>query len=83
VISNDIRQPESLTNVNSGSQSESARPASPKISIPPSATPSQNDCLAVLLHQSVRGENPKKFSGNPLDYQEFLLDYRNSTAAVQ
>ena len=52
-------------------------------SIAPSAAPSQGDYLAVLLQQRVRGDNPKKFSGEPLEFQEFLLDYEESTATIQ
>ena len=43
----------------------------------------QNDYLAVIVQQNIRKDNPRKFSGCPLTYQEFLLDYQQCTAGLR
>ena len=41
-----------------------------------------NDYVAVMVQQNISKENPKKFGGDPLEYQEFLLDYQQSTTGL-
>ena len=44
---------------------------------------SENNYLAVLVQQNMRGPNYKGFSGDSLHYPEFMLDFEQSITCVK